>query len=96
MGVQDPDALKRTQGTREKPAAKTPLSLYDRDFALWTNDQADALRQHRAVALDWENLAEEIEALARRDKRAIRSSLENALLHLLKVAHSGTERPLIR
>jgi hypothetical protein len=79
MGVQDPDALKRTRRSREKPAAKMPLSIYDRDFALWANDQADALRQRRAAALDWDNLAEEIEALARRDKRAIRSYLEECV-----------------
>jgi Domain of unknown function DUF29 len=44
------------------------------------------LRQRRAAALDCDNLGEEIEALARRDKWAIRRYLENARLHLLKVA----------
>jgi hypothetical protein len=37
--------------------------LYDRDFYVWTREQAQALRARRAGAndLDWDRLAEEIE-----------------------------------
>jgi len=46
----------------------TELSeLYDRDFVLWSKEQAAALRRAKAsnLPLDWENLAEEIESLGK-------------------------------
>lgn len=41
--------------------------LYDRDFFLWTREQAQALRARQAGAndLDWDRLAEEIEDVGR-------------------------------
>jgi hypothetical protein len=66
--------------------------LYECDFALWLDEQARALKERRAAALDWDNLAEEIEGLARSDRRALRSYLENALLHMLQLAYWDTER----
>ncbi|MBV8359495.1 MAG: DUF29 domain-containing protein [Deltaproteobacteria bacterium] len=66
--------------------------LYECDFALWLDEQAQALKERRAAALDWDNLAEEIEGLARSDRRALRSYLENALLHMLELAYWDAER----
>jgi hypothetical protein len=66
--------------------------LYECDFALWLDEQARALKEHRAAALDWDNLAEEIEGLVRSDRRALKSYLENALLHMLELAYWDTER----
>ncbi len=42
--------------------------LYDQDFVRWTEEQAAALRRAKSSnqALDWENLAEEIESLGNR------------------------------
>ena len=59
-------------------------ALYETDFAEWAETQSGALRRREARELDWDNLAEEIEALARNDKRAIRSHLTNLLKHLVK------------
>lgn len=65
-------------------------SLYDRDFYSWALDQAAALRAAGRLRpnlpreLDWENLAEEIEALARADARELTSRYEVLLSHLLK------------
>jgi hypothetical protein len=59
-------------------------ALYETDFAEWAETQSGALRRREARELDWDNLAEEIEALARNDKRAIRSHLTNLLKHLIK------------
>ncbi len=43
-----------------------------------------ALRQGDWAALDVENLIEEIEALGKSDRRAVKSRLEVLLMHLLK------------
>ena len=59
-------------------------ALYETDFAEWAETQSGALRRREARELDWDNLAEEIEALARNNKRAIRSHLTNLLKHLIK------------
>jgi Domain of unknown function DUF29 len=66
--------------------------LYESDFALWLQEQALALKERRAGALDWDNLAEEIEGLVRSDRRALRSFLRNALLHMLELAYWQTAR----
>lgn len=59
-------------------------TLYDTDFNVWIESQAEALKAQRLQDLDLPNLIEEIEALARHDKRALRSHLKVLLLHLLK------------
>jgi hypothetical protein len=73
-----------------KPAATH--QLYESDFALWLEDQAAALKERRAAALDWDNLAEEIEGLLRRDRRALRRFLRNTLLDMLELAYWEVER----
>jgi Domain of unknown function DUF29 len=59
-------------------------SLYDRDFVGWTEQMIEALRQGDWAGLDVENLIEEVKALGRSDRRAIKSRLEVLLMHLLK------------
>ena len=72
-------------------------SLYDVDFVRWLDQQASALREAgRAgtnLPLDWENLAEEIAALGRSDRRELRSRLITILLHLTKLRLSSAEAP---
>ena len=58
--------------------------LYETDFHEWAEIQAELLRNRSANALDWDNLAEEIEALARSDRREIRNRLVVLCAHLLK------------
>lgn len=69
--------------------------LYDRDFLLWTEDQAEALRRAKGanLPLDWENLAEEIESLGKFDRRALHSQVRRVLRHLLKLAVSPAAGP---
>jgi hypothetical protein len=67
-------------------------AAYDTDFYAWTQAQAEALRSKNWPALDLTNLAEEIESLCRRDRRAITHQLERLLLHLLKWAYQPGER----
>ena len=59
-------------------------ALYERDFCLWLEQQATLLREGRFAELDLANLIEEIEAMARRDRKAVRTNLVVLLTHLLK------------
>lgn len=62
-------------------------SLYERDFYAWTRTQAQALRASRADddALDYNNLAEEIEDVGSERLFACESDMERIVEHLLKI-----------
>jgi hypothetical protein len=62
---------------------------YERDILVWSQHQGDLLRRIAAgevvnETLDWDNIAEEIEAVGRNELRAVRSLLTQALVHMLK------------
>jgi cell division protein FtsB len=57
---------------------------YEQDFFAWTQDQARLLRARNPRGLDWDNVAEEIESMGRRDRRELESRLRLILHHLLK------------
>jgi hypothetical protein len=67
-----------------EPVRKSTPSLYRRDFCAWTEEQSGALKARDLTALDWDNLAEEVESLGRREKSEIQSRLRVLLTHLLK------------
>jgi hypothetical protein len=58
--------------------------VYDSDILMWSEQQSELLRRRAANALDWDNLAEEIEDVGRSQFRAVESHLVQALLHDLK------------
>lgn len=66
------------------PAHKFHTSLYEQDFFAWSEEQGRLLKARNVAALDWDNLAEEIETLGRSERSEIRSRLVIVLLHLLK------------
>lgn len=69
-------------------AVKTEASdLYERDFYTWSLEQARALRERRLGALDLENLADEVENLAKTEGRALSSYVARILEHFWKLAH---------
>ena len=65
---------------------------YDMDLCRWTESQTAALRQREWDRLDVENLIEELNALARRDRRTLKSRLETLFAHLLKWQHQPAAR----
>ncbi len=67
-------------------------AAYDADFRDWAASQACALRDRRASALDWDNLAEEIESLGKSDRRKVASDLRTILEHLIKWRYQPQKR----
>jgi hypothetical protein len=60
------------------------MSVYERDFYAWTQEQANLLRDHEFSKLDLDNLIEELESMGRSERRQLTSRLEVLLVHLLK------------
>lgn len=73
-------------------------SLYGTDFYSWCLDQARALRRAAELrvntpdAIDWLNIAEEMEGMARTEARELRARYVTLLLHLLKWRYRPTGR----
>ena len=64
---------------------------YKDDLATWATEQADALRGRRWDDVDIEHVAEEIEDLAKSDRRALRSHYSGLLAHLMKWKFASAE-----
>jgi Domain of unknown function DUF29 len=73
------------------PAAKSPVQ-YDLDFYAWLQEQASLLRSEQPSGLDWEHLAEELEAMALRHKHELSQRLRILVGHLLKWSWQPTHR----
>ncbi|HMQ57151.1 MAG TPA: DUF29 domain-containing protein [Rhizobiaceae bacterium] len=71
---------------------KPDMTLYERDFHAWANEQAAALRARRFDQIDIDNVVEELETLGRSERHAIENRLEVLLAHLLKWAYQGHKR----
>ncbi len=67
--------------------------LYDRDFYLWTQAQAEALRTRSTNALDYEKLAEEVGDLGKSDRNRCFSLTSRILEHMLMLASTRREEP---
>ena len=68
---------------QDRPETKN-TSLYDTDFFVWCHEQARLVREGRFAELDIENVAEELESMARSDKHQIRRRLKVLVAYLLK------------
>lgn len=64
--------------------AKAVSALYDTDLYAWACTNAELLRQGRYKELDVAHLIEEIEEIGKSEFRAMKSHLQNLLMHLLK------------
>jgi hypothetical protein len=79
-------SVTRTSGVRE------PTVRIDDDYYGWLLDQASALRRERPDSLDCDNLAEELEGMARSEESALESHLVVLLKHLLKWRYQSDKR----
>jgi len=67
-------------------------SLYDTDFAEWSDRTAALIRAGQFHEIDAENVAEEIESLGKSERHQLRSRFTRILEHLLKL--SMTQGPM--
>ena len=67
-------------------------TAYEKDFYTWMMANVMLLRQHRLTEIDIENIAEELESMAKRDKRELLSRLKVLLMHLLKWQFPANKR----
>jgi hypothetical protein len=72
-------------------------TLYEEDTVAWAENQAAALRAAAQggtnLALDWQNLAEEIEDLSKSIKPAVYGHIRHLIERLIKLEHSPATDP---
>jgi Domain of unknown function DUF29 len=76
--------------TRVRPKAE---HLYERDFYVWTETQAELLRKRQFEALDLDDLIEEVEGLGDAKKSAVLNNASVVIEHLLKLQLSPARDP---
>jgi hypothetical protein len=65
---------------------------FNADYYSWTKEQADALKRRSANELDWDRLAEEMDALGASEERELNSRYVVLLTHLLKWIYQPERR----
>ena len=78
----------------DEVAMNKPISnaTYEQDFYAWLLKSAELLRQRKFSELDVENMAEELEGMARSDKRQLINRFAVLLAHLLKWKYQPEKR----
>lgn len=66
--------------------------LYHQDETAWLEQMARLIREDRHDELDYHNLLDYLEAMAKRDRREVESRLAVMLTHLLKWNHQPEKR----
>lgn len=64
--------------------SRSLTETYEADYLEWIQVTVEALKQGRYSDVDWEHLIDEIEDMARRERRSLESNLTIVLLYLLK------------
>lgn len=65
---------------------------YETDFYAWATEQAALLRQRAFAGIDVEEIAEEIEGMARHEKRRLDHRMIQLTMHLLKWRYQPERR----
>ena len=68
------------------------LALYEQDFYLWANENAQKLRENQLFEIDAANIAEELESMGKSQQHALVSRLAILLMHLLKWQYQPQRR----
>ena len=66
--------------------------LHNRDFNLWLERMAIAIKNRDTKNMDWEGLLEEIEDMTASQKRALRSYTKRLIEHILKLQYWHSEK----
>lgn len=74
------------------PLQSPQSESYDADFYAWTRATANLIRQRRFAEIDVAHLAEELEDMGKRERRALESHIRNVTLHLLKWRYQSEKR----
>jgi hypothetical protein len=83
---------KRPAGAAGDKARRLQLAVQvNDDFHGWLLEQAGALRGRNTRILDWDGLAEELEAMAAADRRELLRRLTTLFEHLLKLRYQPGE-----
>ncbi|MDM8567938.1 DUF29 domain-containing protein [Thiotrichales bacterium HSG1] len=70
----------------------TPAKGYETDLDAWFMANAELLRQRRFTEIDIDNIVDELESMAKRDRRELLSRLKVLLMHLLKWQFQANKR----
>ena len=70
-----------------------PKELYEEDFYVWTQRQAELLRARKFEDLDLEHLIEEVAELGDTKLSAVLNNARVVMEHLLKLQHSPAIDP---
>jgi hypothetical protein len=89
--VTELDIVQRTEGTLAEYSFVKPVQI-ENDFCGWLADQIKVLHSRQHQRLDWDNLAEELEAMGVSQRGELKSRLYVLLLHLLKWQTQPNER----
>lgn len=66
-------------------------NLYENDFNCWLETTVNLLEKKSFNQLDLENLIEEIKAMSRHEKRALKNRLTVLIMHLLKWKYQASK-----
>jgi hypothetical protein len=66
--------------------------LYEQDFQLWLEHTVLQLQNQEWGQIDRQNLVEELEAMGRSERHALKSNLRIILLHLVKYKYQASKR----
>jgi hypothetical protein len=75
-----------------KTSVLLPSKLYDTDYQLWLLTTIQQLQEQDFEAVDWKNLIEELDGLAKQQQYELENRLIQLFEHLLKLAYWDSER----
>ncbi len=67
--------------------------LYESNYSQWLEETIKSLKSRQLGDIDYDNLIEELEELAKTEKRRVRSLLEQIIRHLLLYQNWYIEKP---